>query len=66
LEENQVYNLLKTLLTVAENRIGSIEEVSMGDWLKTKERICIEGKTLDGKPYELTLEVDNEVAEIDS
>lgn len=61
-----MYDLLKTLLVVAENKIGTIEEVSMGDWTKTKDRICIQGATKDGKPFELVLEVDKEVEANDS
>lgn len=61
-----MYDLLKTLLVVAENKIGTIEEVAMGDWIKTKDRICIQGTTKEGKPFELVLEVDKEVEAHDS
>ena len=61
-----MYEFMKTLLVVAENKIGAIEEVSMGDWCKTKDRICIQGTTKDGKPFELVLEVDKEVQNHDS
>ena len=56
-----MYDFLKVLLVVAENKIGTIEEVSMGDWIKTKDRICIQGTTKEGKPFELVLEIDKEV-----
>ena len=61
-----MYDFLKSLLAVAEDEIGVIEEVSMGDWIKTKNRICIQGTTKDGKPFELVLEVDKEVQAHDS
>jgi hypothetical protein len=66
LEEKQVYDFLKVLLVVAENKIGTIEEVSMGDWIKTKDRICIQGTTKEGKSFELVLEIDKEVQAYDS
>jgi hypothetical protein len=53
-------------MVVAENRIGTIEEVSMGDWIKAKDRICIQGTTKEGKPFELVLEVDKEGQAYDS
>ena len=61
-----MYNLLKTLLVVAENKIGSIEEVSMGEWINTQDRVSIEGKTPDGKHFELTLAIAKEPANADS
>jgi hypothetical protein len=58
--------MLKALLGVAENKIGSIEEVSMGEWINTKDRVSIEGKTHYGKHFELTLTIAKEPANEDS
>lgn len=49
----------RQVLGTAEN-VGSIEEISQGDWIGKFERIYITGKTHDGRDFTLSLEIENE------
>lgn len=63
-----MYKCLRKLLDVAENIAGiednsfpvgpgKINDMDMREWIPGKNRIQINGKTKEGKDFELTLEV---------
>ena len=59
---SNIYKYFRSVLGVAEI-VGNIEEISQGDWLGRSDRIDIHGKTVDGRDFTLTLEIDKEVNE---
>ena len=57
LEEMQVYDFLKTLLSAADE-VGSTKKVSMDpNWLPGRDLIEISGETAEGYQFVLKLEV---------
>ena len=56
---NEMYGHLKRMMATAEC-VGLVSEVNMGVWLGTHNRISIDGKTADGRKFEMTLEVEKE------
>ena len=55
-----LYYNMKQMLPVAES-VGDIKEVGMTEnWIGLKDRVSISGKTVDGRKFELTLEIDTQ------
>lgn len=55
---NNLYIFLKRMLPVAEI-VGDIKDVGMTEnWIGLKDRVAISGKTIDGRKFELVLEID--------
>ena len=53
-----LYYTMKQMLPVAEG-IGNVKEVGMTEnWIGLKDRVSISGKTIDGRKFELVLEID--------
>ena len=53
-----LYYNMKQMLNVAET-VGDVKEVGMTEnWIGLKDRVAISGKTIDGRKFELTLEID--------
>lgn len=53
-----LYYMMKQMLPVAES-VGDIKDVGMTEnWIGLKDRVAISGKTLDGRKFELVLEID--------
>ena len=53
-----LYYTMKQMLPVAEG-IGNVKEVGMTEnWIGLKDRVAISGKTVDGRKFELVLEID--------
>lgn len=53
-----LYYTMKQMLPVAES-VGDIKDVGMTEnWIGLKDRIAISGKTIDGRKFELVLEID--------
>lgn len=53
-----LYYTMKQMLLVAES-VGDIKDVGMTEnWIGLKGRIDISGKTIDGRKFELVLEID--------
>ena len=53
-----LYYTMKQMLPVAES-VGNIKDVYMAEnWIGFKDRVSISGKTIDGRKFELTLEID--------
>ena len=53
-----LYYMMKQMLPVAEN-VGNINDVGMSEnWIGLKDRVAISGKTIDGRKFELILEID--------
>lgn len=50
---------LKKMILLAED-VGSVSEITMGDWLGTSDRIYISGTTGTGSAFTITLEIDKE------
>ena len=55
-----LYYMMKQMLPVAEG-VGNVKEVGMTEnWIGLKDRVAISGKTVDGRKFELTLEIDTQ------
>lgn len=54
-----MYQYLRNLLNLAD-QVGYVEDVSMGDWLKTSDRIKITGTSKTGHGFSLELEIQKE------
>ena len=55
-----LYYTMKQMLPVAEG-VGNIKEVGMTEnWICLKDRVAISGKTIDGRKFELVLEIDTQ------
>ena len=53
-----LYYMMKQMLPVAE-AVGNVKEVGMTEnWIGLKDRVAISGKTIDGRKFELVLEID--------
>ena len=53
-----LYYTMKQMLPVAES-VGDVKEVCMTEnWIGLKDRVAISGKTIDGRKFELVLEID--------
>ena len=53
-----LYYTMKKMLPVAES-VGDIKDVGMTEnWIGLKDRVSISGKTIDGRKFELVLEID--------
>lgn len=53
-----LYYTMKQMLPVAES-VGDIKDVGMTEnWIGLKDRVAISGKTIDGRKFELVLEID--------
>lgn len=53
-----LYYTMKQMLPVAES-VGDIKDVGMTEnWIGLKDRIAISGKTIDGRKFELVMEID--------
>lgn len=55
-----MYEFLRAMMNIADivkGVAGTIENVTMGEYLSGQDRIHITGKTGDGQPFALTLEV---------
>ena len=53
-----LYYTMKQMLPVAEG-VGNVKEVGMTEnWIGLKDRVAISGKTVDGRKFELVLEID--------
>ena len=53
-----LYSNMKQMLTVAES-VGYVKGVGMTEnWIGLKDRVAISGKTIDGRKFELVLEID--------
>ena len=53
-----LYYTMKQMLPVAET-VGNVKEVGMTEnWIGLKDRVAISGKTIDGRKFELVLEID--------
>ena len=53
-----LYYMMKQMLPVAES-VGDVKEVGMTEnWIGLKDRVAISGKTIDGRKFELVLEID--------
>ena len=53
-----LYYTMKQMLPVAES-VGDIKDVGMTEnWIGLKDRVSISGKTIDGRKFELVLEID--------
>ena len=55
-----LYNSLKKMMSVTEC-IGKVNEVHMGKWIGDQDHISLRGMTIDGRKFELHLEIDKEV-----
>ena len=59
-----LYYTMKQMLPVAES-VGNVKEVGMTEnWIGLKDRVSISGKTVDGRKFELTLEIDTQEEEM--
>ena len=55
-----LYYTMKQMLPVAES-VGNVKEVGMTEnWIGLKDRVAISGKTIDGRKFELVLEIDTQ------
>lgn len=55
-----LYYTMKQMLPVAES-VGDVKEVGMTEnWIGLKDRVAISGKTIDGRKFELVLEIDTQ------
>ena len=53
-----LYYTMKQMLPVAES-VGDIKDVGMTEnWIGLKDRVSISGKTIDGRKFELVMEID--------
>ena len=53
-----LYYTMKQMLPVAES-VGDIKDVGMTEnWIGLKDRVAISGKTIDGRKFELVMEID--------
>lgn len=53
-----LYYLMKQMLPVAET-VGNIKDVGMTEnWIGRTDRVSISGKTIDGRKFEMTLEIE--------
>lgn len=59
---SNIYKYFRSVQGVAEN-VGQIENVRSGEWLPNIEHIRFEGKTSDGRKFELSLEIEKGVEE---
>ena len=59
-----LYYTMKKMLPVAES-VGDIKDVGMTEnWIGLKDRVAISGKTIDGRKFELVLEIDTKEEEM--
>ena len=55
-----LYYTMKQMLPVAE-AVGNVHDVGMTEnWIGLKDRVAISGKTIDGRKFELVLEIDTQ------
>lgn len=59
---SKVYRHLKKMILLADD-IGEVDNITMGEWLETSDRVYINGKTQDGREFTLTLEIEKEAKE---
>ena len=53
-----LYYTMKQMLPVAET-VGNVKDVGMTEnWIGLKDRVAISGNTIDGRKFELVLEID--------
>lgn len=59
---SKMYNFMRRMMGIAET-VGDVTEIDMGEWLEKYDRISMRGTTPEGQKFEMTLEINKEVAQ---
>ena len=59
---SKMYNFMRRMMGIAET-VGDVTEIDMGEWLEKYDRISLRGTTPEGQKFEMTLEINKEVAQ---